>query len=249
MFLMTEHFLYDTHIHTAEVSPCGRIPAAVTVDHYASQGYTGLVITDHFHQEFLDIADTGEGWDTVIDRWLVGYRAAKKRGDEIGFDVILGAELRFTDNNNDYLVYGIDEAWLRSHPYMICRTAREFFRSYHDELLIMHAHPFRDGNTEVFEDAVHGIELINTNSRHENFTERALDLCRRHPEYYRQAGSDMHRDADRCGAGIITPRRITDSKQYADLIRSGNYRLYAPAFPEFVKADAEMREKADQCLS
>ena len=225
---MSCKYIYDTHVHTVETSPCGRIPAAETVDYYASHGYTGLAITDHFHQEFLEKADKEHDWDLVIDRYLAGYRAAKKRGDEIGFDVILGVEMRFPENNNDYLVYNIDEAWLRSHPYMICQPAREFFRKYHDELLVMHAHPYRDGNEVVFEDAVHGIELINTNPRHDNHNEKALALSRRHPEYFLQAGSDMHRAEDRCRAGIIIAERITDSFQYAELIRSGKYELYTP---------------------
>ena len=46
--------------------------------------------------------------------------SSKARGDELGLDVILGAELRFPENDNDYLVYGIDEAWLRANPYLCC---------------------------------------------------------------------------------------------------------------------------------
>ena len=219
-------YKYDTHIHTLETSPCGKIPAAETVDYYAANGYAGLVITDHLHQEFLNKADQDHDWDHVIDLYMAGYRAAKKRGDEIGFDVIFGSEMRFTDNNNDYLVYNIDEAWLRAHPYVICQTAREFFTKYYDEVLVIHAHPYRDGNLTVFEDAVHGIELVNTNPRHNNWTERAEELYKRHPEYYIQAGSDMHQVTDRCRAGIITDHRVRDSFEYAELIRSGNYRLY-----------------------
>ena len=220
--IMNTQFLYDTHIHTIEVSPCGKIHAAETVDAYAAQGYAGLVITDHFHNQFLEIADTEHNWDLVIDRYMAGYRAAKKRGDEIGFNVI-------------------DEAWLRAHPYVICQSARDFFKRYRDEVLVMHAHPFRDGNMTVFEDSVHGIELINTNPRHNNWPERALELCKRHPEYYRQAGSDMHRTEDRCRAGIITNAPIRDSYEYADLIRSGNFELYAPDFPEYTEEDKKMR--------
>ena len=225
---MNEKYIYDTHIHTVETSPCGRIPAAETVDYYAAHGNTGLVITDHLHQEFLDRKDKDHDWDHVIDCWVAGYQAAKQRGDQIGVDVIFGAEMRFTDNNNDYLVYNIDEAWLRAHPYVICQSARDFFRKYHDEVLVMHAHPYRDGNRTVFEDSVHGIELINTNPRHDNHTDLALDLYRRHPEYFIQAGSDMHQIPDRCRAGIITEHRITDSSAYADLIRSRRYELYTP---------------------
>ncbi|MDA6864799.1 hypothetical protein OSL55_27745, partial [Escherichia coli] len=79
-----------------------------------------------------------------MDHYLSGYKASKKRGDELGFDVILGAELRFPQNDNDYLVYGIDEDWLRSNPYMCCTSAREFYEKFHNEVLIIHAHPYRD---------------------------------------------------------------------------------------------------------
>ena len=233
---MKNQYIYDTHIHTIETSPCGKIPAAETVDYYSAHGYTGLVITDHLHPEFLARADEDHDWDHVVDLYTAGYRAAKKRGDEIGFDVIFGSEMRFTDNDNDYLVYDIDENWLRAHPYVICQSAREFFEKYHNEVLVMHAHPYRDGNQTVFEDAVHGIEMINTNPRHNNWTDRAVPLCRRHPEYFIQAGSDMHRVSDRCLAGIITDHRIKNSHEYAELIRSRSYDLYAPDFPEYVEA-------------
>ena len=223
---MEKQYLYDTHIHTIETSPCGKIPAAETVDYYAAHGYTGLVITDHLHPEFLAKVDEDHDWDHVVDLYMAGYRAAKKRGDEIGFDVLFGAEMRFPENNNDYLVYDIDENWLRDHPYVICQSAREFFEKYHNEVLVMHAHPYRDGNLTVFEDAVH----------------RAEALCRRHPEYFIQAGSDMHQVTDRCLAGIITDHRITNSHEYAELIRSGAYDLYAPGFPEYVEAFRKMRK-------
>ena len=48
----------------------------------------------------------------------------------------------------------------------------------------------------VQETAIHGAEIINGNPRHENNNDKALELCRRHPEYYRLAGSDTHRDGD-----------------------------------------------------
>ncbi len=238
---MATQYIYDTHVHTVETSPCGKLYAADTVDWYASHGYTGLVITDHLHKEFLDRADTDNDWNLVVDRYLAGYKAALREGEKIGFTVMFGAEMRFTDNDSDYLIYGIDEQWLRAHPYVICQSVRDFFRKYHNEVLIIEAHPFRDGNLVIFEDSIHGIELINTNRRHDNYLDRALELSRRHPEYFRQAGSDMHRAEDRCLAGIETDQMIHDSYEYADLIRSGNFRLYAPDFPNFVEEDIKMR--------
>ena len=181
-------YLYDPHTHTSETSKCGHLPAAEVVERYVKNGFSGLVVTDHLHPEYLSRIDTEHDWQKAMDHYLTGYKASKKRGDELGFDVILGAELRFPENDNDYLVYGIDEDWLRSHPYMCCTSAREFYEKFHNDVLIIHAHPYRDGNLTVFEDAVHGSEIINGNPRHDNHNDLALELCLRHPDFYRLAG-------------------------------------------------------------
>ena len=237
-------FLYDPHTHTSETSRCGHLPAAEVVDRYVKQGFTGLVVTDHLHPEYLSRIDTQHNWDAVMDHYLSGYRASKKRGDEVGFDVILGAELRFPENDNDYLVYGIDEQWLRSNPYMCCMSAVEFFAKFHDQVLIIHAHPYRDGNKEVFESAVHGSEIINGNPRHENGNELALDLCRRHPGFFRLAGSDTHQAGDEGQAGIILPERVKDSFAYKKMVETMNFKLWSPGFQSFVDADEAMRKEA-----
>ena len=122
-----EEFLFDPHTHTAETSKCGHLPAAEVVDRYVRNGFSGLVVTDHLHPEYLSRIDKDHDWNKVMDHYLSGYHASRKRGDEVGFQVILGAELRFPENDNDYLVYGIDEDWLRSNPYVCCMSAREFW--------------------------------------------------------------------------------------------------------------------------
>ena len=236
-------YLFDPHTPTAEPSKCGPLPAAEVVDRYVRHGFSGLVVTDHLHPEYLSRIDTDHDWNKVIDHYLSGYRASKQRGDEVGFQVLLGAELRFPENDNDYLVYGIDEAWLRSNPYVCCMSAREFFQKFHNQVLIIHAHPYRDGNTTVFEDAIHGTEIINGNPRHDNYNDRALDLARRHPEYYRLAGSDTHQSGDEARAGVILPERPADSFAYKTLIRQHRFHLWSPEFQSFVDTDEEMRKE------
>ena len=95
-------YLFDPHTHTAETSKCGHLPAAEVVDRYVRHGFSGLVVTDHLHPEYLSRIDTDHDWNKVIDHYLSGYRASKQRGDEVGFQVLLGAELRFPENDNDY---------------------------------------------------------------------------------------------------------------------------------------------------
>jgi len=235
-------YLYDPHVHTAETSKCGHLFAADVAERYAKNGFTGFVVTDHLQPAYLERVDKNHNWDEVMDHFLSGYHAAKKRGDELGLDVILGAELRFPENDNDYLVYGIDEQWLRANPYMCCISAQEFFDRYHDQVLIIHAHPYRDGSAPVQETAVHGAEIINGNPRHENHNDMAYALCQRHAEYYRLAGSDTHRDGDEAQAGVILPERVSDSFAYQRMIEAHRFELWSPKFQTFVEADRILRE-------
>jgi len=47
-------YKYDTHVHTKEVSPCGKVPAIEVVKLYKDAGYHGIVITDHYCDSFFE---------------------------------------------------------------------------------------------------------------------------------------------------------------------------------------------------
>lgn len=239
-------FLYDLHTHTAEVSGCGRLPAAEVAERYAAAGFSGFAVTDHLYLEFLGRLGAGCSWDDAVSQYLTGYRAAERHGGKLGVRVVLGAELRFPENNNDYLIYGIDEAWLRKNPGICQMTAQGFFDRYHDEVLIIRAHPFREGSALMEEGAVHGVELINTNPRHDNGNRQALALCQRHPEYLRTAGSDTHREGDAAQAGVIFPEPAEDSFACKQLLGAGRFTLWAPGYEALTRADEALREAARQ---
>lgn len=241
-----KQYLYDPHTHTAETSKCGYLNAADVVDRYVKNGFSGLVVTDHLHPEYLSRIDTEHDWQKVMDHFLSGYRASKKRGDELGFDVILGAELRFPENDNDYLVYGIDEQWLRANPYICCMSAQEFYDKFHDQVLIIHAHPYRSGSAPVQETAVDGAEIINGNPRHDNHNDMAWDLCCRNPRYLRLAGSDTHRSGDEARAGVALPERVHDSYAYKHMIETKQFRLWSPDFQQFVDMDEKKRAETKE---
>ncbi|MDL2235685.1 PHP domain-containing protein [Christensenellaceae bacterium OttesenSCG-928-L17] len=218
-------FRFEPHTHTGETSKCGRIPARELVDLYKKMGFSGIAITDHLHESYIDYLYCFDDWNTCVDRFLDGYRRAKTRGDEVGLSVTLGMELRFLENDNDYLVYGIDEAWLRAHPYPYRMGPEAFFQTFGAELLIIHAHPFRAGNTFVRANCVHGIEVVNTHPEHPNFNERALALSKEVPTLYRLAGSDTHRKGQEGKAWVEFDRAIVSSKEYRNAIVRGGYRL------------------------
>ena len=148
-------YRYELHLHTSETSKCGHVPAAEQVKTYHELGYTGICVTDHLHNAQIAWFDVAHDWNAIIDRYLVGYRAAKAAGEALGMDVIFGVELRFPENDSDYLIYGIDEQWLYEHPWITDMNHQTFFDRFKDEVLIIHAHPYRK-NDIVYYDCVHG---------------------------------------------------------------------------------------------
>ena len=47
--------LYDLHVHTSEVSPCGHLNVQEMVSRYEKKGYSGIWLTNHFHREFEEM--------------------------------------------------------------------------------------------------------------------------------------------------------------------------------------------------
>ena len=92
-------YQFETHCHTAEVSPCGVITAAEIIDGMKKADYMGTFITDHFYSRYFDRGSMAAlRWDEKIDRYLAGYKAAKARGDAIGVKVFLGLEVQPEDS-------------------------------------------------------------------------------------------------------------------------------------------------------
>lgn len=218
-------YRYELHCHTCETSPCGKLPAAEMVRQYHDLGYQGMCITDHMMWKFTDMVPD-ETWDARVDRYLKGYKAAKEEGDRLGMDIILGMEITFRPEPfRDYGVFGIDEAWLRSHPNPLDMTLKEFYTRFGKELLIIQCHPYRD-NDVIFEGYFHGIEVVNRHPRSVNRNDMAIALAKKHPECFRTVGSDAHRTTDVARTAFLTEERIHDSFEMKRAIESRNYLLW-----------------------
>ena len=136
--------LTEMHFHTSEISVCGRVPAAEGVRAYKEKGYDALVVTDHFHSDYFDSLPEELSWAEKADRWLEGYRAARRAGEALGMTVLLGMEIRFNHSPNDYLVYGWTEELLRETeaPYQWDEEAFHRF-SQDNGMFFAQAHPYR----------------------------------------------------------------------------------------------------------
>ncbi len=218
---------FDMHVHTAETSKCGIISAPDLVKTYQDNGYDGFVVTDHLHETYISLQNCRDDWQECVTRFLFGFQEAQRAGDEIGFHVALGVELRFPENDSDYLLYGVDEKFLREHPYLYRTDHASFFQQFGEQILIMHAHPYRDCDV-VFYDSVHGLEVVNCNPRQKNRNELALQLAKEHPDLYRICGSDAHRPGDEARAAVFFEGEIHDSFDIRRGIQSNSILLWCP---------------------
>ena len=102
--ILTDYpFSTELHAHSFPVSACGDYSPTEVVEFYKASGVTSLVITNHLNPLWSE----GDARERA-EEYLSDYKAAKEAaGDDL--NVILGIEIRFPENNNDYLVYGVCE--------------------------------------------------------------------------------------------------------------------------------------------
>ena len=216
-------YLYDTHVHTKESSRCGETSAADIVARYKSLGYDGICITDHIHTSGFNWLG-GSTYDEQVENWLKGYRIAKSFEDE-NFTVILGMELRFTENENDYLVFGFDEEFLHSMNLANIPTLEDFAPiAKKNNLVIIQAHPFREGMTVKNPELVDGFEVYNGHGGHDSRNPIARAWAERFSKLM-TSGSDFHYVSEKEHGGLYFEERLLTSRQVADAILKNNYSL------------------------
>ena len=223
-------YLIELHCHSSETSACSAVSGAKLAEIYKEKNYRAITVTDHYEKGWFSRFGDDMPWEEKINKYLSGYRNAKKRGGEIGVAVILGIELRFKDNFNDYLVFGLDEQFLYDNPELYnyrADTFAEFSRVNH--LLFIQAHPFRNGMVVINHDCLDGIEIYNAHQWHNSrnyLAERVYEEQSKKRSFIATVGSDCHELTHEGRAGIYSDTLPRDSVELAELLRSGKYKLY-----------------------
>lgn len=210
--------LTETHFHTSLSSPCANVLPEEAVAMYERCGYSTVVVTDHFsrfHRDHYNLKDDIE-W---VDHFLMGYRSIRKLAASM--HILLGMEIKFDENSNEYLVFGLSEEDLYHHPDMYAWRIREF-RKHADKngWLVIQAHPFRDYMTVISPSYIDGIEVFNGNHRHNSRNE----IARHWGEInglLTTAGSDYHQMEDAARGGLVTDKPIETVNELITAIRNG----------------------------
>ena len=144
-----------------------------------------------------------------------GYEVGKK----IGIDVFFGWEAGYC--GTDFLIYGLDESWLLTHPEVIEWSVDEQF--YHISRaggLVVHAHPFREApylpRIQLYPDYVHAVEGINTGNAKREFNQKAVAYANKHGLPL-TGGSDTH-SAKLTGGGMLFAEPIRNEKDFVTAV-------------------------------
>jgi len=223
MFSFMEGYPYkiETHCHTSEVSSCSHVTAGELVRLYKNIGYDAINVSDHFL--YSKICTEKGSLEKQIDWYMSGYRAAKVEGDRIGLKVYFAIELRFTENINDYLVFGVTRETLM-HAREIFEMGPEKFYKFcqANKMLFYQAHPFRAGMTRPDPRFLDGMEGYNMHpgqrSRNDLASEYALRVG-----LLMLSGSDCHNTHQAGTGGIWTRTLPKDGSELRDLIKSGDF--------------------------
>ncbi len=222
-------FKTELHTHSAPVSACGHADAEEIVREYLAHGYSTVVLTNHLSRFTYKNKRMGDlsalPWNEKIDYYMSGYHALKEAaGDSL--NILFGCELRSNIDENDYLIYGLDEAFLRSVPdFYDMPTAEVSAKIREAGFLFLQAHPFRDFMQMVNPSLLDGIEIFNGNPTQDSRN----DIARLWAERFNligTSGSDYHKTRDGAFAGgILTGEPITSNEQLLRILRSGDFEL------------------------
>ena len=221
-----KEYLYETHMHTSEISVCASATAVEQARLYKKLGYDGIIITDHFYNGNTEVPKDLP-WEEWVNRFTVGYEKAKAEGDKIGLSVFFGWEESF--HGNDFLVYGLDKEWLLDHPQIINWEIKELYENVNaDGGYFVHAHPFREEDyikeIRLFPNHVHAVEVINSSHTNPKFDKRAIEYAKKHG-LAMAAGSDAHHVNDLKG-GMVFNHKLESIEDFIDAMRAGqDYKM------------------------
>lgn len=220
--LMAEYkYRTELHAHTKPVSPCSDIPPEAMIELYKNLGYDAITITNHFM-----IHNANQNREDFIKSYIRDFEKTYELGKKVGMNVLLGAEIRFTENDNDYLLYGLTIETLEE-IYDLLSLGLENFRKNHPmrNSLFIQAHPFRNGMTEINPYLLDGIEVFNLHPGHNSRVAVASAYAKEKGKSIITAGTDFHHFGHEGMAALRTKTLPSDSFELAQLLKNRDYIL------------------------
>lgn len=212
----------ELHAHTSPASGCSEIKPQELIETYKNLGYDAITLTNHF------IFSKDFSKEEYVDRFLKDFNETKMYGDKSGIKVYLGAEIRFTENSNDYLIFGVDRKMLLD-IYGLLEFGIENFRKNYamPNSVFVQAHPFRNDMEKVSPELLDGIEVFNLHPSHNSRVGLASLYAKDENFPIITAGTDYHhKNCNHEGlTALLSSTLPDDGPDLAKILKSGDYLL------------------------
>ena len=216
-------FKTELHCHSSDISACARVDADIIIEKFTSVGYSTLVLTNHFSSGTYD-HNKCESWDEWVDKYIGAYELLKEKAKG-KLNILLGMELRTNENNNDYLVFGVTEKFLRENESIFEMNIWDVHKlTSANGMLLVQAHPFRDGMCVNHPHALDGVEVFNGHMGHDSRNDIAEAWANKF-SLIKTSGTDFHYADVPANAGILTECEITSMDALVEALKSGSYEL------------------------
>lgn len=223
---LVDYYRYrlELHAHSSPGSKCSELSPQEIVERYVKHRYDAVVLTNHFMYEYYE----GVSKEDAIIQYYQDYKEMCELGERNGLKILLGAEVRFTENMNDYLIYGVDRDVL-SRVYDYFTKGVTVFRREIDlkKSVFIQAHPFRDPCFPITAQLLDGVEVFNLHPGHNSRIALAACYAKENNVPIITAGSDLHYSPKgHSGASALRTATLPqDSFELAALLKSGDYIL------------------------
>lgn len=212
----------ELHAHSLPVSPCSEVSPRELVKIYKDKNFDAIVLTNHFF--YGNILDKEK--EEALSYFLNDYKEACQAGEEYGIKVLLGAEIRFNESHNDYLLFGVDYDILSICYDYIPHTLENFRKKIKlENSLILQAHPNRSGMIEMDASLLDGIEGFNMHPGHNSRIGLSLKYAKENNLDIIICGSDFHhKNVNHEGTAALRTKTLPkDSFELVEILKSGDY--------------------------
>ena len=231
-------YRYETHLHTSPVSKCAKKTIGESLEFYASLGYDGVFLTNHWLDGNFYLRDADLPYAEKINAYCKDYEDGLPIAEKLGIKLFFGVEITY--GGTDFLVYGLDKEWYLAHPEILeMRTSAELDFLREQGAMVIQAHPFRDStyidHIRLFPRCVDGVEILNA-SRPAFENEMAKLFADKYGFVCQTAGSDNHR-AGECPqlAGMECETPLESVADFIARVRNGSMHIFTIDRSEEVK--------------
>lgn len=230
-------FKTELHAHSRDISYCSNASAEHIVKKYLAAGYDSIVLSNHFNYDTFrdritdipfDDEHKEEYWRAMVDWFWTGLDKLRSAAAGTPLHVIDGMEIRFTENYNDYLVFGVTREFMYKYPDMLRRGERHFKEVASPEgILFFQAHPFRFGMCVVNPSHLDGIETFNGHPGHNSNNDIAAAWAAKYG-LLTSCGTDHHDESHPASCGILTDKPVRDRETLLEVLRAQSFTPFYP---------------------